>query len=361
MRAREGAASYHRATEPTAPDFDPSDYNAALARESSGDQLGTVVALAGQVGGAKLAEGLYRLRGPDLAVIVNTGDDYEQLGLAFSPDLDTMLYTLSGNAGEAAAWQPAGESFVLFDALRSLGGPDRPRVGDKSLAMPILRADGLRNERSLTQITLELCRRLRVKASVLPMSDDAVRTHVVTEDGTLPFQDYFLQLGCEPVVKRFDYLGAQEARIPEAVIDALHAPDLEAVVLGPCNPYHSIRPILAVRGMTDLLRRRGAPVIAVTPIVGSRALRGSAAKMMRELGREVSARGVALEYRGLIDGFVIDSEDEALADDIRSVGIEVAAARTVMRTPADRVDLARAVLDFAGRLRAARQRDAEQT
>jgi len=322
--------------------------------------LGTVVALAGQVGGAKLAEGLYRLRGRDLAVVVNTGDDYEQLGLAFSPDLDTMIYTLSGNAGEAAAWEPAGESFVLFDTLRSLGGPDRPRVGDKSLAMPILRADGLRNERSLTEITLAICRHLRVKARVLPMSDDAVRTHVVTEDGTLSFQDYFLQLGCEPVVRAFDYVGAQEARIPEPVIDALHAPDLEAVVLCPCNPYHSIRPILAVKGMPELLRKRGAPVIAVTPIVGSRALRGSAAKMMRELGHEVSARGVALEYRGLIDGFVIDGEDEALAESIRSVGIEVAAARTVMRTPGDRVELARAVLDFAGRLRAARARAAEE-
>ncbi|MDH4189066.1 MAG: 2-phospho-L-lactate transferase [Betaproteobacteria bacterium] len=320
--------------------------------------MGKVVALAGQVGGAKLAEGLARLRGQDLTVIVNTGDDYEQLGLAFSPDLDTMLYTLSGNAGPG--WEPAGESFTVFEMLKSLGGPDRPRVGDKSLAIPILRSDGLRNERSLSQITLDLCRHLGIRARVLPMSDDPVRTQVVTADGSLPFLDYFMQLGCEPPVHRFEYPGAQDARIPDAVVDALHATDLEAVVICPSNPYHSIRPILEVKGMRELLRKRGAPVIAVTPIIGSRALRGSAAKMMRELGREVSARGVAIEYFHLIDGFVIDREDESLAESIRSVGIEVATARAVMRTQSDRTELAGAVLEFADRLRAAKLRAAEE-
>src|SRR6266571_3708664 len=183
--------------------------------------MGTVVALAGQVGAAKLADGLYRLRGKDLAVIVNTGDDYEHLGLRFSPDLDTMLYTLAGIASPAAGWEPEGESHAVHGMLKSLGGPEWPQLGDRSLAAPLLRSDGLANDRRLTQITLDFCRGLGVAARILPMSDDAVR------------------------------------------------------------------------GMKELLRKRGAPVIAVTPIVGGKAPKGSAGKMMRELGREPTVRSVA--------------------------------------------------------------------
>jgi len=320
--------------------------------------VGTVVALSGQVGGAKLADGLYRLRGRDLAVVVNTGDDFEHLGLAFSPDLDTVLYALAGVANPASGWEPAGETRALHSMLKSLGGPDRPILGDKSLAAPILRAHGLREDRSLTEITLEFCRHLGIEARVLPMSDERVRTHVLTAGGAVPFPEYFNELACDPPVLGFQYAGAEDARLTDAVLDVLHSNDLEAVVLGPCNPFHSIRPILEVNGMRQLLRKRGAPVIAVTPIVGGKALTGSAGKMMQELGREVSARSVAMEYYKLIDGFVIDAADEDQADGIRACGVQVVIAPTVMRGLEDRVGLAQTVLDFARAIRARRLQEA---
>jgi LPPG:FO 2-phospho-L-lactate transferase len=309
--------------------------------------MGTVVALGGQVGGAKLADGLYRLRGRDLALVVNTGDDYEHLGLAFSPDLDTAIYTLAGMAGAEAGWEPAGETRSLQGMLKALGGPEQPILGDKSLAAPLLRTQGLAAGRRLTEITLDFCRHLGIAARVLPMSDDPVRTHVLTDDGAIPFPEYFSQLACGPRALGLEYAGADQARISDEVLDALHSADLDAVVICPSNPYHVIRPILEISGMRELLLKRGAPVIAVTPIVGGKALKGSAGKMMRELGKEVSPRAIVGEYLRLIDGFVIDKEDEALADDVRSLGIHVLTAPTVMRTVDDRVALARAVLNFA--------------
>jgi len=313
--------------------------------------MGTVVALGGQVGGAKLAEGLYRLRGRDLAVIVNTGDDFDFLGLHVSPDIDTMLYALAGIADSAKGWEPAGETFACHAMLMRLRGPGEVPLGDRALALQLLRAEALRTERAPTAITLDLCQRLGIEARVLPMSDDPVRTIVNTESGALSFQDYFVGLKCEPAVRGFRYGGADEARLSDAALDALHAHDLEAVVLGPCNPYHTMQPILAVNGMREALRKRGAPVIAVSPIIGGRALQGSAAKMMRELGREVSARAVAMEYYKLIDGIIVDSVDEALVEGIGASGIHALAVPTLMRTPDDRLKLARAVLEFARAVR----------
>jgi LPPG:FO 2-phospho-L-lactate transferase len=313
--------------------------------------MGTVVALGGQVGGAKLAEGLYRLRGRDLVMIVNTGDDFDFLGLHVSPDIDTMLYVLAGIADPAKGWEPAGETFACHAMLMRLRGPGEVPLGDRALALQLLRAEALHAERAPTALTLDLCQRLGIEARVLPMSDDPVRTIVNTESGALSFQDYFVDLKCEPAVRSFQYGGADEARLSDEVLDALHAHDLEAVVLCPCNPYHTMQPILAVNGMREALRKRGAPVIAVSPIIGGRALQGSAAKMMRELGREVSARAVAMEYYKLIDGIVIDSADEALAEGIRASGLHVLAAPTFMRTPDDRLKLARAVLEFARQVR----------
>ncbi|HLS87202.1 MAG TPA: 2-phospho-L-lactate transferase CofD family protein [Burkholderiales bacterium] len=313
--------------------------------------MGSVVALAGQIGGAKLADGLYRLRAQDLTVIVNTGDDFEHLGLALSPDLDSVLYALAGIASPTAGWEPQGESRVAYGMLKALGGPDRPIVGDKSLAVALLRTEWLRSERSLTHVTLELCKRMGVVARVLPMSDDPVCTQVLTEDGAVSFHEYFTELACEPIVRGFYYAGAADARLSDEVLDALHAHDLEAVVITPANPYHAIRPILEVHGMRELLRKRGAPIVAVSPIVGGKALKGSAGKMMRELGREPSALAVAGEYLGLVDGFVIDREDARLADSIRSLGMQVLVTQTVMRTDESRLSLARAVLDFAEAIR----------
>jgi LPPG:FO 2-phospho-L-lactate transferase len=321
--------------------------------------MGTVVALGGQVGGAKLADGLYRLRGRDLAVVVNTGDDYPHLGLACSPDLDTVLYMLAGIANPAAAWEPANETRTAHAMLTRLGGPDRPSLGDKALATLLLRTHGLAGERRLTDITLDFCRALGVQARILPMSDDPVRTQVITDSGAVSFHEYFTELGCEPPALELQYHGAAEARIPDEVLDALHARDLEAVVILPCNPFHVVRPILEVGGMRELLRERGAPIVAVTPIVGGKALKGSAGKMMRELGKEVSPRAIVGEYLRLIDGFIIDRQDFALADSVRTLGMEVSVTQTVMRSPDERVALARACLDFARQIRERRAMEVE--
>jgi LPPG:FO 2-phospho-L-lactate transferase len=312
--------------------------------------MGTVVALAAQFGGAKLADGLYRLRGKQLAIIANTGDDYEHLGLPFSPDLDTLLYALAG-ISSTAGWEPEGETRAVHGMLKVLGGPDSPVLGDKSLATALLRAEGRAQDRRLTEITLDFCRNLGVAARILPMSDAPVRTHVATDQGSMSFHEYHGTHGCEPAVQAFQYIGADDARLTDEVLDALHSADLEAVVICPANPYHGIRPILEVNGMRELIRSRGVPVVAVTPIVGGKALRGSAGKLMRDLGKEVSARGAAAEYLRVIDGFVIDREDVAYAESVRSLRIEVIAANTVMRTAEERVALARTVLDFAGALR----------
>jgi len=321
--------------------------------------MGTVVALVGQVGAAKLADGLYRLRGKDLAVIVNTGDDYEHLGLAFSPDIDTVLYTLGGIANASAGWEPEGETRAVQSMLRSLGGADQPAIGDRSLAAPLLRTQGFAENRRLTEITRDFCRELGISARVLPMSDERVRTNVITDEGAITFTEYFNELACEPQVRGFQYAGVEDAGISDEVREALLAPDLEAIIIGPANPYHSIRPILEVPGMKEMLRKRGAPVVAITPLVGGKALRGSAGKMMRELGREPSVRAVAGEYLRLIDGFVIDREDEIFAESVRSLGIAVRPTATVMRTVDDRVSLAQATLDFARAIRATRVMEAE--
>ena len=322
--------------------------------------MGTVVALAGQVGGAKLADGFQRLRGRDAVIIVNTGDDYEAFGLAFSPDVDTMLYTLAGISSAGAGWEPAGETYALDEMLHRLGSLHEIRIGDRSLAAPMLRANGLREEQRLSEITLEFGRRLGISARVLPMSDDPVRTMVITDDGHVAFDQYVTELQCEPAVRGFLYGGADDARIPDEVIDALHAPDLEAVVFCPANPYHTIRPILAVKGLSDLIRSRGVPVIAVSPIVGDKALKGTAGKMMRELGHEPSARSVALHYYPLIDGFVMDSLDEAAADGVRANGIDVAVVPTIMRSPEDRMALAQAVLDLAAKVRERKEKERQE-
>ena len=321
--------------------------------------MGTVVALAGQIGGAKLAHGLARLRGRNLAVIVNTGDDSEVLGLSISPDVDTMLYTLSGIANPSRGWEPVDETYSFHDMVKHLGWALRSPIGDRSLAMPALRAQALREERRLTEITHDFARALGIEARVLPMSDDPVRTQLITEAGDMRYTEYFEDAACEPVLKEFFYAGAADARISDEVMEALYAPDLEAIVICPANPYHTIRPILEVNGMRELLKSRGVPIVAISPIVGTQAHRGSAAKMMRELGREVSARGVALEYYQLIDGFVIDTEDEAMAEGLRASGFEVLATKTFMKTNDDRAALAQSVLDFAAAIRAKKQQEAD--
>lgn len=321
--------------------------------------MGSVIALAGQIGGAKLADGLRRIRPGQLSVIVNTGDDYEDLGLAVAPDLDTMLYTLAGIADPARGWEPVEETFACQDMLGRLGGAPRMPIGDRSLAMQLLRTEALRGERRPTEIAQHFCRALGIDARVLPMSDDPVCTQVLTEAGAVRYHEYFTDLQCEPVVQGFFHAGADEARLSDEVLEAVYARDLEAIVVCPSNPYHVINPILAVQGMRDLLKARGVPIVAVSPIVGGGALHGSAGKMMRELGREVTARGVAMEYYRFIDGFVIDHADEAYLEGMRASGFEVIAAPTFMRSVDDRVALAGTVLDFARAIAARKAQERE--
>jgi LPPG:FO 2-phospho-L-lactate transferase len=310
-----------------------------------------IVALAGGVGGAKLADGLTQLFGDAATLVVNTADDFEHLGLPISPDLDTVMYTLGGIANPETGWGVAGETWTFLDQIARLGGPTWFRLGDRDLATHVLRGAALRAGGRLTAVTADLCRRLGIAARVLPMSDDAVRTIVHSADGDIAFQDYFVGRHCDVPVTGFVFAGIEHARPTAEVTAALRAADLEAVIFCPSNPFVSIDPILSLPGMRQLITGAGVPVIAVSPIIGGAAVKGPAAKMMRELGFEPSAATVAAHYRGLVTGFVMDTADAALAPAIEALGMTVAVTGTLMRNAADRLRLARECLAFARSLR----------
>lgn len=306
-----------------------------------------VVALAGGVGGAKLADGLARLLGDQLTVVVNTGDDFEHLGLSISPDLDTVMYTLAELANPEQGWGLAGESWNFMDQVARLGGPDWFRLGDRDLATHAVRTQRLRAGETLTAITADLCRALGIEARVLPMTDDAVRTTIHSGAESLSFQDYFVRLRCEVPVSGISFRGAESAR-PSVAMHSAPAP--EAIIVCPSNPYLSVDPMLAMPGMKPWILGSGVPVIAVSPIVGGAAIKGPAAKIMQELGLPASALAVARHYRGLIAGLVIDEADAGLSSDITAEGIAVHVTQTVMRSTDDRVQLAKECLSFAREL-----------
>jgi LPPG:FO 2-phospho-L-lactate transferase len=308
----------------------------------------TVVALAGGVGGAKLADGLAHLLGETLTVVVNTGDDFEHLGFSISPDLDTVMYTLAQIADLKQGWGLAGETWNFMDQVMKLGGPGWFRLGDRDIATHAFRTDQLRSGMPLTAVTAELCRALGIGARILPMSDDPVRTIVHSQGTTLPFQEYFVRLQCQVPVDRLHFQGAENARLNAALAGMLAAPT--AIVLCPSNPYLSIDPILAVPGMRQWLAAWSAPIVAVSPIVGGRAIKGPAAKIMQELGHDASTLSVAKHYRGLITGLVIDNADADLCESIRDEGIAVRVTSTIMRDRGDRIALARETLAFAAGL-----------
>ncbi len=318
-----------------------------------------ILALAGGVGGAKLAAGLQAaLDTPsDLLTVVNTGDDFEHLGLCICPDLDTVTYTLSGRANPETGWGLAGETWHFLKALGALGGEDWFRLGDRDLATHVERTRRLRSGETLSRVTADLAARLGVPSRIAPMSDDPVRTVVETAEGDLPFQEYFVRRACAPAVRGLRFEGAPAARWSTAFESALADPALDAVVVCPSNPYLSVDPILAIPAVRSGLARCAAPVVAVSPIVGGRAIKGPAAKIMGELGVEVSAAAVATRYRDLLDGFVLDETDRALAAAIESTtgsgeaGVRVRVEQTVMRSDEDRTRLAGRVLAFAQRLR----------
>ncbi|HJO34010.1 MAG TPA: 2-phospho-L-lactate transferase [Anaerolineales bacterium] len=319
--------------------------------------LGSVVALAGGVGGAKMAQGLAAALGPGrLTVVVNTADDFEHLSLHISPDLDTVMYTLAGLQNAETGWGLADESWHFLEALERLGGETWFRLGDRDLGTHVERTRRQRAGEKLSSITEGFCTRLGVAARVLPMSDDPVRTVVHTDAGPIPFQEYFALRKCRPAVRGFEFEGADAAEFHPSAAAALQAGDLSAVLICPSNPYVSIAPILALTGAREYLRTTAAPVIAISPIVGGAALKGPAAKMMRELGENVSAETVAVQYADLLDGFVLDRCDAAEAEAIRARGMRVLLADTVMRTSADEARLAAEILAFAGEFARARVR-----
>ncbi len=304
-----------------------------------------IVALAGGVGGARLARGLAQIAGAGLSVVVNTGDDFDHLGLRICPDLDTVTYTLAGIANPQTGWGIAGETWNFMAQNVALGEADWFRLGDRDLATHVLRTRLLREGRTLSEVTAHLAARFGIAAAILPMSDAPVRTRVDTAEGLLDFQDYFVRRQCNVAITGLRFDGAAAAEATPEVVSAL---DLaQAIIFCPSNPYVSIDPILAVGGIRSRLEQRAVPRIAVSPLIGGKAVKGPAAKMMAELGYTVSSLTVARKYAGLIDAMVIDREDAHLAPEIEALGLRVLTTQTLMRSLEDSRVLAGETLRFA--------------
>ena len=306
-----------------------------------------VVALAGGVGGAKLADGLARIISPsDLTIVVNTGDDFEHLGLKICPDLDTVCYTLAGLANPVTGWGRAGETWSALETIADLGGPNWFRLGDRDIGLHLERSRRLRNGQSLSEITQQFCQTLGIKPLILPMSDDTVSTWVYTNEGELPFQEYFVHRQCHPVVEGFRFEGAQNARPAPDLVDALRQAKL--VIICPSNPWVSIGPILTIPGIKEAIVHQ--KVLAVSPIIGGQTVKGPAAKMYAELGIQPSAEAVAKHYGDLLSGFILDQIDREQAVKIREMGIQTLVTNTLMKITQDRVQLAKEVMDFGERI-----------
>ncbi len=300
-----------------------------------------IVALAGGVGGAKLAHGLAQILKPEeLTIIVNTGDDFEHYGLYISPDLDTVCYTLAGLANSETGWGRVNETWQVIENAKKLGGPAWFNLGDQDLGTHLERTRRLKECDSLSKITLDFCKAWGIEHIVLPMSDQPVRTIVDTDEGELAFQEYFVHRRCEPRVKGFRFDGADSAEPAPGAREAIQSAD--AVVICPSNPWVSIDPILRIFPKIE------KPVIAVSPIIGGEAVKGPAAKMYRELGIKPSALAVANHYRGLARGFVLDKIDSQLSESVRGLNIQTLVTNTVMSSLDNRKQLANDVLHFIG-------------
>jgi LPPG:FO 2-phospho-L-lactate transferase len=305
-----------------------------------------IVALAGGVGGAKLADGLARhLSSRELTVIVNTGDDFEHLGLTICPDLDTVCYTLAGLANPVTGWGRLDETWNAINQLGKLGGPDWFRLGDRDIATHLERTRRLREGKTLTQITIEFCEAWEISHTILPMTDSVVRTVVKTNEGDLPFQEYFVRRRCEPVVKGFRFDGADSADPAPGVYEAIES--AEAVVICPSNPWVSIDPILAISDIRMILTKK--KVIAVSPIIAGKAIKGPAARMFSDLGIDPSALAVAEHYRDILSGFVLDTQDAHWVPALKHLDVKTLTVDTHMNHLTDRARLASDVLHFIGR------------
>jgi LPPG:FO 2-phospho-L-lactate transferase len=310
---------------------------------------GHVLALSGGVGGAKLAAGLADVLAPGrLTVAVNTGDDFEHLGLTICPDIDSVLYTMAGLNDRQRGWGMANESWHMMEQLSTLGEEDWFNLGDRDLATHIARTWRLRAGGTLSEVTAHLARALGIAQQIVPMSDDPVRTQVLTDNGWMDFQRWFVGEQCGPAVSDIRFAGAPGAAMAPGLAEALARDDLAAIVVCPSNPFLSVDPVLAVDGVRDALTHRSVPCIAVSPLIGGRALKGPLSKLLAE--RELS-RGnldIAAHYGPLVDRIVIDRGDADDAPALREAGHAVTLAETLMRAAADQERLARDVLAAAG-------------
>jgi LPPG:FO 2-phospho-L-lactate transferase len=304
-----------------------------------------IVVLAGGVGGAKLLLGLSRVMPPEqITIIGNTGDDIELFGLRVCPDLDTIVYTLSGRVNPETGWGVTGDTFQCLQALGGYGGETWFKLGDRDLATHLWRTHLLGQGLSLTEVTEKMCKTAGLCSQLLPMTDSYTPTRILTDSGDLHLQEYLVREQCQPRVRGVNYSNVEQAQMPAGIEESILAAD--AVILAPSNPFISIGPILAVPGMKQALSRTAAPVLAVTPIVGGRALKGPAARMLQELGHPASALGVAQIYRGLVDAFVLDKQDMALKEEIKALGMRVSTTDTVMSNLDDKARLARHLLEL---------------
>jgi len=302
-----------------------------------------ITALAGGVGASKFLLGLTSVMPPeDVTIIANTGDDIEMFGLRICPDIDTVTYTLAGVIDDRAGWGLRNDTFECLHNLASYGEDTWFNLGDKDLATHIFRTNQLRQGSSVSEITLEVCRRLGVRSTILPMTDEYTPTRVTTDDGEMHFQEYFVRRRCEPRVRSLRFYGIDSARPAPGVLDAITGAD--GVVVCPSNPFISIGPILGVPGMRDALVQTRAKIVAITPIIGGKALKGPAADMLRDLGHEVSAASVAAMYRDFLDIFIVDQSDSGLERDVLELGIEARLADTIMSSLEKKKELASFVL-----------------
>lgn len=322
-----------------------------MSTKAGGQANGKYLAITGGVGGAKLCVGLAHLLGPEsLAFLVNTGDDFEHLGLHVSPDIDTLTYALSDLGNPDTGWGRRGESWNFIETVRQLGGEGWFNLGDRDLALHVLRTQRLRGGANLTEVTDGLKSSVGIAHGIFPMCDSPVRTVVHTLHGSLAFQHYFVRERCAPTVTGFSFEGAAAAVLNPAASAWLDDPCLAGVIICPSNPYVSIDPVLAVPGLRARLRTLRAPVVAISPIVAGLAIKGPTAKMMQELDVPQTAVAVAMHYLDILDGFILDAQDASLVDALATSDLAAIATPSVMVTLADKIALARTTLDFIHQL-----------
>jgi len=313
---------------------------------------GTYIALSGGVGGAKLVLGLSQALPPGaLRIVANTGDDFVHHGLNISPDIDTLLYTLSGLSNKDVGWGRRDETWNYMQACEELGLDTWFRLGDKDLAIHIYRSQRLAQGATLSEVVAELCIRLGVGDSIVPMSEDPVRTFVESEIGRLPFQEYFVKHACQPVVSDIQFVGKDTAEPASGFISALESDSLQAIIICPSNPFLSIYPIIALAGIRQRLARHKAPCIIVSPIVEGHAIKGPTAKLMKELQLDCNVTAIADMYADIADAIVIDSRDATHTADIETKGLRVLETHIIMQTLEDKIRLANEVIDLVHHLR----------